>query len=189
MARLCKQVGRTADSERYDALAKRLSKAILDQMYDEQDAAFYDLNGKDNSKIKILTPTIFFPIVLRDLPNDISRRVLDKHFFNEDEFNLPYPIPSVAKCEPSFYPYQSSYLWRGPTWILYNWFVYQCLFCRGFEAEAKKLSATIRALITKSGFREYYNPFTGEGYGARDFTWSGLVVDMLDLEESEAKKR
>jgi len=28
------------------------------------------------------------------------------------------------------------------------------------------------------GFREYYNPFTGEGMGARGFTWGGLVLDM-----------
>ena len=41
----------------------------------------------------------------------------------------------------------------------------------------------IRNLIQLSGFREYYNPFSGEGYGACDFTWSGLVVDMLNLQE------
>ncbi|WP_439673173.1 hypothetical protein [Cupriavidus necator] len=33
--------------------------------------------------------------------------------------------------------------------------------------------------IERSGFREYYNPFSGEGYGAKDFTWSGLVIDMV----------
>jgi hypothetical protein len=34
--------------------------------------------------------------------------------------------------------------------------------------------------ITRCGFREYYDPFTGEGHGAREFTWSGLLVDMAD---------
>ena len=38
---------------------------------------------------------------------------------------------------------------------------------------------SIKELIEKSGFREYYNPNTGKGYGAMDFTWSGLVVDMM----------
>jgi hypothetical protein len=33
-------------------------------------------------------------------------------------------------------------------------------------------------LVEKSGFREYYDPVTGEGHGAREFTWSGLLVDM-----------
>lgn len=43
----------------------------------------------------------------------------------------------------------------------------------------------VKELIGKSGFREYYNPFTGEGYGAHDFTWSGLVADMMAMEREK----
>jgi len=35
-----------------------------------------------------------------------------------------------------------------------------------------------RDLVLESGFREFYHPLTGEGYGARSFGWSTLVVDM-----------
>ena len=35
-------------------------------------------------------------------------------------------------------------------------------------------------MVERSGFREYYNPFTAEGFGSRDHSWSTLVVDMLD---------
>ena len=35
------------------------------------------------------------------------------------------------------------------------------------------------AVIKKSGFREYYNPLTGDGLGAKDFGWSTLVMDMM----------
>jgi hypothetical protein len=35
-------------------------------------------------------------------------------------------------------------------------------------------------LIDVSGFREYYNPHTGEGGGANEFCWPGLVLDMID---------
>jgi hypothetical protein len=51
---------------------------------------------------------------------------------------------------------------------------------RGFVKEAADMANTVKELISKGGFREYYNPFTGEGYGAQDFTWSGLVVDMME---------
>lgn len=44
---------------------------------------------------------------------------------------------------------------------------------------------SIRELVGKSGFREYYNPFTGQGYGAEDFTWAGLVLDMIQMEKGE----
>ncbi|MDX5437212.1 MAG: hypothetical protein LPK03_08455, partial [Pontibacter sp.] len=45
--------------------------------------------------------------------------------------------------------------------------------------EAQNLLQTIKQLVSQSGLREYYHPFTGEGNGAKDFTWSGLVVDMI----------
>lgn len=37
---------------------------------------------------------------------------------------------------------------------------------------------TSRKLVKKSGFREYYNPFTAQGLGAHNFGWSALVIDM-----------
>ena len=64
-----------------------------------------------------------------------------------------------------------------------NWFLYHSFQANGFEKEAKRLLESIKELIEKSGFREFYNPHTGKGYGAKDFTWSGLVVDMMNDHE------
>lgn len=41
----------------------------------------------------------------------------------------------------------------------------------GMIEEAHKLAEITVSLIEKSGFREYYNPLTGEGYVAKNFTW------------------
>ena len=156
---------------------------MLQIMYDDESSAFYDVYGKENTKIKVLTPTIFFPVVIREMPGDICERVIGAHFFNQKEFEVPFPIPSVAKNHPSFNPEQSLYIWRGPTWILFNWFMHQFFIEKNFSDEARRLVESIKKLIRISGFREYYNPFTGEGHGARDFTWAGLVVDMMNMEE------
>lgn len=40
---------------------------------------------------------------------------------------------------------------------------------------AENLRRSLWGLIERSGFREYYEPFTGQRFGARDFTWSGLL--------------
>ena len=96
---------------------------------------------------------------------------------------MRYPIPSVAKSDPSFNPTGSLYLWRGPTWIVFNWFIYQFLKDKGYHDKANVLIDCIKKLLEKSGFREYYNPFTGEGYGATNFTWTGLIVDMMNKEK------
>jgi hypothetical protein len=35
-------------------------------------------------------------------------------------------------------------------------------------------------LIEHNGFREYFNPETGKAYGAHNFTWGTLVLDMQE---------
>ena len=37
------------------------------------------------------------------------------------------------------------------------------------------------ALVERSGFHEYFNPHTGEGYGTDMFSWSAaLVIDLVE---------
>ena len=154
-------------------------------MYDETTAAFYDVRAGSNEKLKVLTAMSLLPIILPGVPNSVCRSVIDAHLLNKHEFMSPYPIPSVAMNDPAFYAEESYALWRGPTWPVMNWFLYKGLRRKGFLAEADRLRGSLHELIEKSGFREYYNPLTGEGYGAKDFTWPGLIVDMED-DEKEA---
>jgi hypothetical protein len=37
-------------------------------------------------------------------------------------------------------------------------------------------------MMASSGVREFYDPLTGEGQGARDFGWSTLVLDLIAAE-------
>lgn len=182
VAKLCEEL-KDPDAGKFKAMADKVIQSMLKVMYDEASAAFYDVYGKENTKIKILTPTIFFPVVIKELPDKICQKVIQAHFFNKEEFETPFPIPSVAKNHSSFNPGSSMYIWRGPTWIVYNWFMHQFLMEKGYRTASKMLITSIKKLIEKSGFREYYHPFTGEGYGAHDFTWAGLVVDMINMEK------
>jgi glycogen debranching enzyme len=183
LSKLC-EIAKDNDAGKYEVLAKKAANRIIEIMYDEQTAAFYDVYGPENKKLKVLTFTIALPILLKEVSKEIAQEILKRHFLNEEEFNLTYPIPSVAKSEPSFHPYESRFLWRGPTWTVVNWFLYHSFKANGLEKEANRLLQSIKDLIEKSGFREYYNPITGKGYGAKDFTWSGLVVDMMDHQKN-----
>ena len=167
------------EGEKYLALASKATKSILEVMYDQKDFAFYDTYGSSNQKIKVLTPTSFFPGVLDEISDRIRRSVIETHFINGNQFEARYPLPSLALDHPAFDPGESKYLWRGPTWVVNNWFLHQYLMKQGYDEQCMMLIESIRELVIKSGFREYYNPFTGEGYGATDFTWSCLLVDMI----------
>lgn len=187
LGQLCGAIG-DGDARRYHDLAATVCGSMVEQMYDEETAAFYDIDAGTGEQIRVLTPTIFFPLVVRDLPEHITDTLIERHIFDAQEFGTPFPVPSVALNDPAFYPHESEYIWRGPTWVFYNWFIYQCLVYRGHRDEARTLQETIRRLIHQSGFREYYNPFSGEGYGAENFTWSGLVVDMLNLDDDAVEQ-
>jgi glycogen debranching enzyme len=163
----------------YRQRRQRVEESMLALMYDEQHAAFYDVKEPGSQKIRINTATIFFPLAAVDISHWLAERVIARHFESRDGFNTPFPLPSVALRDSAFYPGETKFIWRGPTWAFNNWFLFHALKQRGNLEQAQYLRESLRHLIKKSGFREYYNPLTGEGYGAREFTWSGLILDMV----------
>ncbi|HEY4521110.1 MAG TPA: glycoside hydrolase, partial [Candidatus Paceibacterota bacterium] len=74
--------------------------------------------------------------------------------------------------------YDNDFSWRGPVWMAPHWFIYHGLVRYGYAKEAADIRAKSIALLERSGFRECFNPETGEGLGARGFTWGALVLDM-----------
>jgi hypothetical protein len=54
---------------------------MMQIMYDEETAAFYDVYGPENRKLKVLTFTIAAPVILHDLPTEIAVEILKRHFF------------------------------------------------------------------------------------------------------------
>ncbi len=50
----------------------------------------------------------------------------------------------------------------------------------GYLDHAARLGTSIVDLPTLSRFREYFDPETGAGYGAEDFSWTAaLLIDLL----------
>jgi hypothetical protein len=71
--------------------------------------------------------------------------------------------------------------WRGPAWINTSWLVWRGLDHVGEHRLADGLAASMTTLVADAGFREYFDPLTGEGLGARDFSWSAsLILDVLE---------
>lgn len=138
---------------------------------------FWSLYGKDYKKIKVKTWAIFSPLFAKVATSQEAKSLIKNFFLNPDEFYLPFILPTTSKSEAAFDP---NGFWRGPIWMATNWIVFKGLQNYGFHAEAKYLLDSSLKLLEKSGFREQFNPITGRGYGARNFTWGGLVIDMLE---------
>ena len=55
--------------------------------------------------------------------------------------------------------------WRGPVWINTNWLLWNGLVQHGQTEEADAILRSSLGLVARSGFREYFDPFGGEGFG------------------------
>jgi hypothetical protein len=176
MEQLAAKIG--DDPQPFAERRRRLVTSMLRLMYDDRAKAFFDLHEPGSRRLPVLTSTIFFPLALEEVPRGIAQDVMAAHWDREDGFRAGWRLPTVEKRDPSFYPGQTPFLWRGPAWPFVNWFLYRAFKVRGLEQEAKSLRDSLSDLVERSGFREYYDPFTGSGYGAAEFTWPGLLVDM-----------
>lgn len=51
------------------------------------------------------------------------------------------------------------------------------------------MRASVLALVRKSGFREYFRPFGGQGHGASGFAWTAaLVIDVLHRDATRSHR-
>ena len=98
--------------------------------------------------------------------------------------------PSVAASEPAFEPgggpRPKRLYWRGPTWVNSAWLLWLGLARLGYEEEAAALADGVIDAVAREGLREYYDPRTGEGLGAKDFAWSALIAELADPDEGAA---
>ena len=167
------------DGREFTAEADKATGALIAKCWDEDAGAFFDLSGAAERPVKVMTISSLMPLILEELPRDIVQRLVEHTLTSPDRFWLPYPLPSVAASEPKFMPGNPhGFIWRGPTWMNTNWFLSRGLRAHGYDDLADEIVAKSHRLVEGGGFREYYNPYTGEPYGARDFGWSTIILDM-----------
>lgn len=173
LAQIAGKIGKKRDSLYFATKAKEITLAMRKLML--EDGIFWSTYGHDYKKIKVKTWGIFAPLFAKILKQKEAEELIDNHLLNSKEFWTEFPVPTVSLDEPSFDP---TGFWRGPTWIAANWFIYKGLLNYGFTDIAKEIKRSSEDLISKSSFREYFDPHTGTGLGAQNFTWGGLVIDM-----------
>jgi glycogen debranching enzyme len=117
------------------------------------------------------------PLLDPDLGSEVAGAVAAEfaspHFQGPDGLGVASYDLRAPDVEPRRY-------WRGPIWANVNWLLGRGLRQQGLDAEADELQRTTLELVAGSGMREYFDPLTGEGLGAGDFSWTAAaVIDIL----------
>jgi len=161
-----------------------ITPALVERLYDAERGLFWDQAMPSGARPPVETWASLAPLALPDLPEEIGRRLVEEHLLDPKRFWLEFPPPSVAATEPSFRPGAMGGLlrryWRGPTWVNAAWLLWLGLARLGYDEPAERLATQVRGMVEREGLREYYNPNTGAGLGARDFTWTALAVELGD---------
>lgn len=174
MSKLAAEFGYTTESNTFTQRAHKVREDMKSQM--KNGCVFFSYDHLLREPIRVYTWNIFMPLYGGLLEKDEAQQLVDEYYLNKDMFYTPHLLPTTAKTEPSYDP--DGGFWRGPIWIGANYFIYHGLKRYGFDDLAQELKAHSIRLLQQSGFREQYHPETGEGQGAHDFTWGGLVIDM-----------
>ncbi len=167
------------EAAEFNREADKTLNALLEKCWDEEAGAFFDLSGVDEKPLKTVTISSLMPLIMADLPRHQVETLVERWVRPPEHFWTPYPLPSVPASDPKFMPGNpGGFIWRGPSWINTNYFLSHSLRGHGYPELSEPLVEKSKECIAKSGFREYYHPYTAEGLGARDFGWSTLILDF-----------
>jgi hypothetical protein len=163
-----------------------LTPTILERLYDERRGLFHQIVRKGSRRRTTRHPVVTWaalsPLALPDLPEEIGRRLVEEHLLDPQRFWLPVPPPSVSAAEPRFSRHDHLLFlrryWRGPTWINAAWLLWLGLVRLGYAAQAAEMASRVERAVLGAGLREYYDPFSGKGMGAKGFSWSALVMEL-----------
>jgi hypothetical protein len=158
--------------------------ALVDRLWDERRGLFVDEAQPGDIRPGPVTWAALAPLALPDLPEAIGRRLVEEQLLDPGRFATPVAPPSVAIGEPGYEPDGGHGLlrryWRGPTWVNSAWMVWLGMRRLGYTEEAARLADGVIGAVAREGLREYYDPRTGAGMGAKEFAWSGLVAELAD---------
>lgn len=178
LAAIAEIVGASADlPNRWFA---QTSRAINDKLWDEEDTTYYDFDRVAGRLLKDNTIAGFHSLFGGVATAKRASTLIDRHLLNAGEYwpRDGFPVPTTSIDSPWFNP--ENY-WLGPVWVSTNWMLINGLREYGRDDLADEIRDKTLELVSQSGYREYFNPVSGEGYGTGSFGWtSALTIDLVE---------
>jgi hypothetical protein len=168
------------DPAPHHQLARRIHDGLVAHLWDPQDQRFYAHDVRGERRVRKDTVSSLMPLLDPDLPDEQVSAILtalESPHFHPEEPVEHFLVPSYDLERPDF---DRRRYWRGPVWINIDWLLWRGLRQHGAPPIAEEIAASVIALVQRSGFREYFDPFDGVGYGSHDFSWTAaLLIDMV----------
>ncbi|MEG2100929.1 MAG: trehalase family glycosidase [Flavobacterium sp.] len=173
----------TKESKDWQDESTALKTKIQTQFWDASTGWYYDTTIDGKSLIKIMGCEGYLPI-WAEVATPEQTKLMKENMLNPAIFNTFVPLPTLAANHPKFKP-EGGY-WRGPIWLDQSYFGINGLEKYGYTNEADQLAHKLihnadGVLDKGTSIRENYQPLTGKGLEAYNFSWSAAHYLMLLL--------
>ena len=179
LAAIARLLGKADDATQFVAWADQTHKIVNEKLWDPDRGMYDSFDLRANRRLPVDTIAAFLPL-FAGIPDEKRAKRLLAHLTAEDEFDLPHPVPTTSRREAAFDPDK---YWRGPSWVVTNWFVIRGLDqyagpCRDFGQHVRNKTLE---MTEQSGLWEYFNSLTGKGRGTTDYSWTAALAIDLSL--------
>ena len=175
-------IGEQADE--WEERRRQTAAAIEHRLWDDHASNYFSYDRVAGQLLKDDTIAGFHTLFGGAASPDRARRLVDEHLLSPAEYwpAVGFAVPTTALNSSWF---NAENYWLGPVWVNTNWMV----SCGLVDYDRPDLAAEVDAmtldLVRRSGFREYFNPSTGEGYGTNSFSWTAaLTIDLVERREA-----
>lgn len=173
----------TEEAKKWQKESVALKTKIQTQFWDPATGWYYDTTIDGKTLVKVMGCEGYLPI-WAEVATPEQGKSMKVNMLNPAIFNTFVPLPTLAANHPKFKP-EGGY-WRGPVWLDQSYFGINGLEKYGYNTDANllahKLIHNAEGVLDKgTSIRENYQPITGKGLEAYNFSWSASHYLMILL--------
>jgi hypothetical protein len=174
------------DPAPHRAAARRIHDGMVARLWEPEAQRTFAFDVRGGRWVRKESIESAMPLLDPELPGRVVEAIeaeLTSSHFDPPAGVEHHLFPSYDLDGPEF---ERRRYWRGPVWINTDWLVWRGLCQHRRTRLAQEVEDSMVRLVERSGFREYFDPFSGEGYGSRDFSWTAaLLIDVLRAQEAD----
>ena len=148
-------------AEAWKAGTEKVARALRDGLWDERRGACFD-RDKNGKPVEVLCHNTLRCMYWGSVSAGMAARFVREHLLNPREFWTPFPLPSVAACDPAFRNAPENN-WSGqPEGLTYQRAIL-ALENYGYHTLVTRLGEKLIDAVAENGcrFTQQFDPFTG----------------------------